>query len=91
MPNDEATATIAVTMGSAMAITEPNASSRMTTAARMPSASLLPNCGFSTLWTGAPPSCTANPGCAARCAVVITRWTAGPGMASPLASNRTRA
>src|SRR6266516_2224735 len=69
----------------------PNDEATATTAARMPSASLLPNCGFSTLWTGAPPSCTANPGRAARCAVVITRWTAGPGMASPLASNRTRA
>ena len=75
-------------MGSTMAITDPNASSRIRTAARIPSASLLPNCGFSTFCTGAPPSCTAKPGPAARWAWVMTRWIAGSGMASPLPSNR---
>src|SRR5215469_4807521 len=66
-PNEAATATIAVTIGSSMAITEPNASSRMSTAARIPSASLLPNAGFSTFYTGAPPTATVSPACGARC------------------------
>jgi len=83
-----ATATIAVAMGSSMAITDPNASSRITTAARMPSASLLPNCGFSTFCTGAPPSCTLNPGAEAAWARVMTRWIAPSGIASPVPSNR---
>jgi hypothetical protein len=84
------TATIAVTIGSSMAITDPKASSRMRTAARMPSASLFPNCGFSIFSTGAPPTCTANPGPAARWAWVMTCRIAASGRASPLASNRTR-
>ena len=61
-PKVTATPRIAEAMGRSMAITDPKASSRMTTAARIPSPSLAPKAAFSIFSIGAPPSCTSNPG-----------------------------
>ncbi|HEV2253771.1 MAG TPA: hypothetical protein VGS06_11305 [Streptosporangiaceae bacterium] len=78
-------------MGSTMAITDPNATSRMMMAASTPSASLLPNCGFCTLCTSVPPCCTTKPGAAALLAWPMTRRIAPTGTPSPVPSNLTTA
>ncbi len=83
MPNS------AVMMGRPMAMTEPNATSRMMMAARMPMASVDPGTAWATLLMASPPSSIWSPSPAAPSAVSTRSWTDEVGMSSTGASNTT--
>ncbi len=65
---------IAVTIGSAIAVTVPNASTRITTAAAMPIASLLSVDGRDSFWPTYPPTAGSSPALAAGSAASRMSW-----------------
>jgi len=65
----------AVMIGRPMAMTEPNATSRMMMAAKMPMASLDPGVANTALLMGWPPNSTSRPGGVAALAVSMTFCT----------------
>ena len=69
----------AMSRGSPIATTEPNASSMMMTAAVIPMPSLEPGAAVTTLSAGVPPTATRRPGRADASAGVMTLWAARPG------------
>ena len=81
----------AVTIGSPMAMADPNAMSRMTMAAATPMNSVDPGLGASTNSMGWPPSSTSKPGARAASAVSITRWMSAFGRSTVCWSNWTTA
>jgi hypothetical protein len=78
-----------VRIGRPMAITDPKASSMITTAATRPIISADPGAAEMTCSTGAPPTATCRPGRAKLRAASITRQTAPAGRSAAAASNWT--